>query len=210
MKDNKNRITTIAVIVSILSIGFALFAVYNNTKIIKSSSSTISNLKSENAELKNQITKFKKGNLKKYSADFLNKSSMNVKPNVDSFFKVINNWNGDNYATRRPRALKFASEDVVKNFVGGSSNANGVKQQAKQLKVNKATRKITESHWFTEKTTGENVNGLYIITTESSVQNTNTTTQQQIYLINYNILDQKITKAQPVDLSNNSLKNIGN
>lgn len=60
----------------------------------------ISKLQSQNGKLQAQYTQLKADKLKKYSANNLNQSSMNVKTNVDDFFKAINNWTGDNYATR--------------------------------------------------------------------------------------------------------------
>ena len=62
---------------------------------------------------------------------------MEVKPNVDKFFKVINNWTRDNYATWSRRAKKYATEDVVKLFVGGTDNETA----AKQLKANDTKKK---------------------------------------------------------------------
>lgn len=72
---------------------------------------------------------------------------MEVKPNVDNFFKVINNWTGDNYATRSRRAKKYATEDIVKLFVGGTDNETA----AKQLKANDTKKKIIDAHWYIEK-----------------------------------------------------------
>ena len=72
---------------------------------------------------------------------------MDVKPNVDNFFKVINNWTGDNYATRSRRAKKYATEDIVKLFVGGTDNETA----AKPLKANATKKKIIDAHWYIEK-----------------------------------------------------------
>lgn len=169
----------------------------------------ISKLQSQNGKLQAQYTQLKADKLKKYSANNLNQSSMNVKTNVDDFFKAINNWTGDNYATRGKRAKQYATEDVVKLFIGGTDDAAAAAKQAAQLKANDTSRKISDSHWYIEKTSGEKVNGLYIVTTETSVQKTNKNRQRQIYLIGYSIPQQKITSATPVDLSNGSLDNLG-
>lgn len=208
-KKTYQIMSIILLVITVASIIFSVITKQHSSKVEKENSEKIISLKRDKADLNNQIKQLKSGNVKKYSADYLNSSSMNVKTNVDDFFKVINNWTGDNYATRSERAKKFATDEVVKLFVGGNLNKNGAKQIATQLKTNKTTKEIVESHWFIEKTNGENVNGLYIVSTVTSVQDSNKSSQQQLYRITYNILDKKIIKAQPVDLTNGSLDNLG-
>lgn len=212
MEIKKKTYQVLSIVFLIIALAALTFTFISHKQAQKHNlqqSEVITQLKDKNKKLLNQYNRLKSNRLKKYSANNLNNSSMDVKPNVDNFFKVINNWTGDNYATRSRRAKKYATENVVKLFVGGTDNETAAKQQAKQLKANDTKKKITDAHWYIEKTSGEKVNGLYIIATKSSVQDTNQAKQRQVFLITYNILQQKITNAKPVDLSNGSLDHLG-
>lgn len=208
MEIKKKTYQVLSIVFLIIALAALTFTFISHKQAQKHNlqqSEVITQLKDKNKKLLNQYNRLKSNRLKKYSANNLNNSSMDVKPNVDNFFKVINNWTGDNYATRSRRAKKYATENVVKLFVGGTDNETA----AKQLKANDTKKKITDAHWYIEKTSGEKVNGLYIIATKSSVQDTNQAKQRQVFLITYNILQQKITNAKPVDLSNGSLDHLG-
>lgn len=145
--NSKQVLSIIFLIIALAALTFTFISHKQAQKHNLQQSEVITQLKDKNNKLLNQYNRLKSNRLKKYSANNLNDSSMDVKPNVDNFFKVINNWTGDNYATRSRRAKKYATEDIVKLFVGGTDNETA----AKQLKANDTKKKIIDAHWYIEK-----------------------------------------------------------
>ncbi|MBZ2406640.1 MULTISPECIES: hypothetical protein [Liquorilactobacillus] len=203
-------------IISIVTTLFAILAVFavvlvtiNKNKAISTKKAIIQEKTEQYQKLQRSYKKLKTDRLSKYSAANLNQSSMNAKTNINNFFAAVNTWDGNTYADRANKAKKYATNDVVTLFVGDTSNSESIKKQAKSLKENQTEKELKQTNWYIEKTTGNNVKGLAIITTVTSVQDANKQTTQQMYQITYNVPQKKITKASPVDLSSNNSIDFG-
>ena len=102
MEIKKKTYQVLSIVFLIIALAALTFTFISHKQAQKHNllqSEVITQLKDKNKKLLNQYNRLKSNRLKKYSANNLNNSSMGVKPNVDKFFKVINNWTGDNYAT---------------------------------------------------------------------------------------------------------------
>ena len=113
---------------------------------------------------------------------------------------MINNWTGDNYASRYSRAKKYVDADIVNKYIGGGSQKDA-EQQAENFKANKMTSKVISTNWYTEESNSSLVSGLYLIKTQVKVDGDKGTYSTQMFQVDYNLTQKKVISIDPVSIN---------
>lgn len=157
-------------------------------------------LKAEKAQQVKYIKNLQENRVAKYSSATINHRAEIAKGQIDSFFYVINNWTGDNYASRYSRAKKYADTEIVNKYIGGGSQKDA-EQQAENFKANKMTSKVISTNWYTEESNSSLVSGLYLIKTKVKVDGDKGTYSTQMFQVNYNLTEKKVISIDPVSIN---------
>lgn len=198
MRGNK-LLATMFVLVVILGSAF-LYSQHQRKVQVDSLRSRLETKEQQTRNAQEKVAEIKAEKVAKYSKSVLNDNSKNAKSNIDKFFTALDQWSGNQWAKRIEKAKPYATEKALNNFTGGGQQSySEIDKRASELQANHTTSLVTSTNWYTEKSNGEVVNGLYLIKSKVTVNDDAGTNNTQLFKISYDLSSGKITKISSID-----------
>lgn len=200
MRDNRLVIALTAMVVILL--GALLLSQYQKKQAIEQLNDQVKTAQTKANDESEKIDELQANKVQRYTVKSLNDRSKKAKPTVDNFFKALDQWdNGNEWSQRVSKAEKYTNDkQIVENFVGGKGDKKANEEQAKSLNANHAKQKINETHWYSEKSNGNKVTGLYLIKTTETIGGDEGTHNTQMFKVTEDLENNKITAVSPMSL----------
>ncbi|MBS0953006.1 hypothetical protein ABC426_00495 [Lactiplantibacillus plantarum] len=195
MEHKQHRLFYLVIILTVMLVGVVGFCSWRVVTVKNQNKALITEVKQQ----KKYIAEIKANRVAKYSSSAINHRAEIAKKQVDGFFYAVNDWSGDNYASRYKRAKKYANAEIARKYIGGGSQKDA-QEQAQNFKANKMTSKVISTAWFTEQADSNVVTGLYLMKTRTKVDGDKGTYSEQLFMITYDLTKKAVESIEPVSL----------